>query len=109
MKTNEFGEELDANGYAPSIVQDVTDCYCFLCGRTQAPLNRHEIIHGTAYRTKSKNLGIWVTLCKKHHDDIHRGTYNDNKLRQQAQMAAQFTYGWSRAEWVRRFGKNYID
>ena len=28
--TNEYGAELDRNGYAPSIVQDDTDC-CYIC------------------------------------------------------------------------------
>lgn len=57
---NEYGETLDRNGYAPSIVQDIDGCY--FCARQDGKLDRHEIFHG-AYRQKSKALGLWVTLC----------------------------------------------
>ena len=39
---NEWGAELDRNGYAPSIVQADTS-KCFLCQRSGVKLDRHEI------------------------------------------------------------------
>jgi hypothetical protein len=51
---------LDRNGYAPSILQ--TEERCFLCGRTDRKLDRHEPFGGP-YRAKSKADGLWVLLC----------------------------------------------
>ena len=64
--TNEWGAELDRNGYAPSIVQADTS-KCFLCHRSGVKLDRHEIF-GNAMRNKSKRMGLWVSLC---HDPCH--------------------------------------
>jgi hypothetical protein len=58
---NEWGAELDRNGYAPSIVQADTS-KCFLCQRSGVKLDRHEIF-GNAMRSKSKRMGLWVSLC----------------------------------------------
>ena len=51
---NEWGAELDRNGYAPSIVQADTS-KCFLCHRSGVKLDRHEIF-GNAMRNKSKRM-----------------------------------------------------
>ena len=64
--TNEWGAELDRNGYAPSIVQADTS-KCFLCHRSCVKLDRHEIF-GNAMRNKSKRMGLWVSLC---HEPCH--------------------------------------
>lgn len=59
MPLNEYGEKLDSNGYAPSILHDKP--VCLICGRYGTA--RHEVYFGSAYRAKSKRLGLWVTLC----------------------------------------------
>lgn len=59
MAKNEYGEKLDSNGYAPSILHDKP--VCLICGRYGTA--RHEVYFGSAYRAKSKCLGLWVTLC----------------------------------------------
>lgn len=58
MPLNEYGEKLDSNGYAPSILHDKP--VCLICGRYGTA--RHEVYFGSAYRAKSKRLGLWVTL-----------------------------------------------
>ena len=58
---NEWCAELDRNGYAPSIVQADTS-KCFFCQRSGVKLDRHEIF-GNAMRSKSKRMGLWVSLC----------------------------------------------
>ena len=63
---NEWGADLDRNGYAPSIVQADTS-KCFLCQRSGVKLDRHEIF-GNAMRNKSKRMGLWVSLC---HEPCH--------------------------------------
>lgn len=103
---NEYGATLDRNGYAPSIVQDIKGCY--LCARQDGKLDRHEIFHG-AYRKKSKELGTWVTLCHDCHMTLHhKDARLDEILKQQGQREAMQRYGWTTAEFIERFGKNYL-
>lgn len=101
--------KLDSNGYAPSILQDGE--YCFLCGRTDRKLDRHEVFGG-AYRQKSKADGLWVLLC---HEDCHEGPYGAHGseavrkyLRFYAEGRALNTYGWTKREFIARYGKNYL-
>jgi hypothetical protein len=102
---------LDSNGYAPSIIQSDTSS-CYLCGRRDRKLDRHEPFGG-ALRQKSKRLGMWVVLC---HHPCHEGTTGahgifeiNRTLRAEAQRAAMQTYGWTTADFIREFGKNYLE
>ncbi len=114
MKQNEFGVTLDRNGYAPSILQAEADG-CFLCGRngTEDRLDRHEVFGG-AYRQRSKELGLWVELCHHAHHifgpaAVHNDRQTDLALKQEAQRVAMDVYGWDTAEFIARFGRNYLD
>lgn len=101
-----MNNELDKNGYAPSIVQDIEGCY--LCARQTGKLDRHEIFHG-AFREKSKAYGLWVTLCHECHMTLHQKNARlDALLKQQGQREAMQRYGWATAEFIEHFGKNYI-
>lgn len=98
----------DRNGYRPSILQ--TGNYCWLCGRTDRKLDRHEVFGG-AYRAKSKYDGLWLLLC---HDPCHIGKDGAHKnqrvnryLKAYAQGKAQEVYGWSTQEFIMRYGKNW--
>lgn len=107
--TNEHGVALDRNGYAPSILQK-EGCGCYLCGRRfGAKMDRHEPFGG-ANRSRSKGDGMWVLLC---HLGCHEGpgsVHDDpaaaRELRKDAQRAAMLRYGWSREEFIRRYGKS---
>lgn len=107
---NEFGERLDKHGYATSIMQsDLSKC--FLCGRTNTKLDFHEVF-GSSNRKKSKIYGLWVVLC---HDSCHLGTwgvhYNAEvmeQLHREGQIAAMTAYGWTKEEFIKRIGKNYL-
>lgn len=110
MRLNAFGQPLDCNGYAESIISDDYE-HCFLCGRCDRKLDRHEIFGG-AYRSKSKADGLWVMLC---HDTCHEGrcgVHGDaqkaRELRQFAQQEAMYHYGWSATEFIKRYGKSYL-
>ena len=123
--TNEFGIRLDGNGYAPSIMERNRTSTpggggmygsggsCWLCGRSfGAKLDRHEPWGGLANRTKSKELGLWVSLC---HWGCHEGpgsVHDDpalnRALRRRTQAQAMCVYGWDLDEWRRRFGKSEI-
>ena len=112
---NKYGVKLDLNGYAPSIVQSDADVACALCVANGCadPLNRHEIFGG-AYRAKSKALGLWVSLCHAQCHQLGRhAVHNDMEvnraLRQRGQRAAMQAYGWSTEDFIREFGKNYLE
>ena len=101
------------NGYAPSILQYEEDMgYCFVCGRCDRKLDRHEVFQG-AYRQKSKADGLWIMLC---HEDCHEGkngVHHNRELREKlssyAQRMAMGTYGWTLDEWRERYGKNWLE
>lgn len=109
---NEFGVLLSGAGYAPSIMERER-CGCALCGRRfGVKMDRHEPWGGLANRRKSKELGLWVSLC---HDGCHEGPGSvhaeptkNRELRRMAQAQAMCVYGWSLEEWRRRFGKSEL-
>lgn len=107
---------MDKSGYAPSVMQDtVFEPFCYLCGANGAldNLDRHEVFGGP-YREKSKRLGLWVLLC---HNDCHifgpLAAHNNAstalRLKQDAQRRAMEAYGWSTEDFIREFGKNYLE
>lgn len=113
---NEFGEKLDRNGYAPSIMQQDESC-CFLCkceaGYGFNELQRHEAFGG-ALREKSKRLGLWCWLhgntCHENGPQaVHQNAQSARYVKACAQRAAMDTYGWSVEDFIREFGRNYLD
>lgn len=108
MKYNDYGEPLDSAGYSTSILQSDTT-YCFLCGRRDRKLDRHEPFQG-AYRDKSKADGLWVALC---HTPCHEGrAHGERTIREYlcryTQEVAMEHYGWTTEEWIARYGKNWL-
>ena len=96
----------DRNGYNPSILQDDTT-RCFICGRTDGKLDRHEIF-GASNRRKSKRLGLWVVLCRNHHEDAHGNRAVMTALKKAGQIAAKKTYGWTNEDFIKEIGRNYL-
>lgn len=105
--TNEYSEEIDRNGYAPSLF-DTDECY--ICGRTSGKLDRHEIFHGAGRRERSKYYGCWCVLCHTCHMMLHNGKMPEaeKNLQQVCQRKAQIHYVWSADEFRNFFGKNYL-
>lgn len=96
--------------YNASIVQMITDNRCFICGRTDGKLDRHEIFHGEAYREKSKEYGLWVTLCHTCHMHLHQlDKKSDKRLKRLGQKRAMERYRWTTADFISHFGKNYLE
>lgn len=109
---NEYGAPLDRNGYAPSILQDDENA-CFICFGCAEKLDRHEVFGGPN-REKSKRLGLWVSLCHwTHHvfgrDSVHQNAQTNRAVKQFAQKAAMEKYGWTKDDFIREFGRNYLD
>lgn len=104
---NEYGETLDRNGYAPSILTNIGQCA--YCGRMDRALQRHEAFHG-ANREKSKNLGCWLLICDVCHDALHHHDATiDAEIKVYMQRKAMKHYGWSVDDFRQRFGKNYLE
>jgi len=102
MAVNEYGAPLDRNGYAASILQS-SPC-CFLCGSVEG-LQRHEPWNA-ANRQKSKEYGMWLILCWRCHERVHREPSEATALRKVAEATARADYGWTHEEFIRRFGKS---
>ena len=87
---------------------------CFLCGRNGAedPLERHHICGG-ANRKKSEEDGLWVWLCgdRCHRNgrlSAHKSAVTATLLHEIGQRAWEKEYG-SRAEFAKRYGKNFLE
>lgn len=82
---------------------------CFACGTT-LNLEMHHIIHGTANRSKSDDLGLTVWLCHKHHtgsnDAAHKNADFDLYLKKAAQDYYERNIG-TREQFIAEFGKSY--
>ena len=91
-----------------SIVQDVRDERCFLCGNRQG-LEFHHIMHGTANRRLSTKYGLTCFLCKTHHTGSY-GVHSNAELNRWLQKVAQtaFERQYNRPAWMKIFRKNYI-
>lgn len=89
---------------------------CYICGRpgTSAdPLDEHHVFFGP-YRKQSEKDGLKVYL---HHFSCHifgpKSVHANSKicraLQSEIQSVAMKIYGWSIKDFIRRYGKNYIE
>lgn len=113
---NEYGVQLDRNGYAPSIMP-IDGFKCYKCQQWK-PTERHEIFFGSGSkyngsRDKSKQYGLWVPLCADCHrnapDAVHNCAATRLRLEQDGQRHAMAYYHWTVSDFRRRFYKNYLD
>jgi len=88
---------------------------CFLCGRNGAddPLDKHHIFGG-AYRRKSEQYGLTVYLCharchEKGRHAVHRDGEVMRWMREYGQRKVMDEQGWTVEEFIREFGKNYMN
>ena len=85
---------------------------CFLCGRT-TNLDRHHIFSGP-FRKKSERYGLTVYLCHDTchifgPDAVHQSRETMLKIKQYGQRKAMQENGWSTEDFIREFGKNYLE
>lgn len=89
--------------------------HCWLCGRNGNvdPLDKHHIFGGPN-RKLSEKYGLVVYLC---HDRCHEnGVYAVHRCKETAdllhrcgQRKAMHDQGWTKEDFIRIFGKNYLD
>ena len=87
---------------------------CWLCGRngTAEPLDRHHIFGG-AYRKKSEKYGLTVCLCHGSchifgEKAAHGNAETMRRLREYGQRKAMREQGWTKEDFMREFGRNYL-
>ena len=83
--------------------------YCHFCGKT-INLEEHHIFFGTSNRKNSEKYGLKVNLCPVCHRDnvvgVHGSRQRDLILKRQAQE--HFEKEYTREEFMRIFGRNYL-
>ena len=84
---------------------------CFLCGKYGAT-ERHHVFPG-GLRKKSEKYGAVVDLCHWCHNEppngVHHNRARANLLKQRAQIMLMREQGWTKEDFIREFGKNYLD
>ncbi|MEW4411551.1 hypothetical protein [Clostridium sp. AN503] len=93
-----------------SIMEPTPAEECFLCGRC-GQLEEHHIFGGNPNRKLSEKYGLKVHLCCRCHRDNREGVHGNREkmdhLHWTGQQAFERTH--SRDDFIRIFGKNYLD
>lgn len=91
-----------------SIIDNSLQCYH--CGK-EYDLQRHHICKGLAYRWKAEEDGLWCYLCIDCHTFLHGkdGHELDVQYKQIAERTWLKHYRKTVKDWIRRYGKNYLD
>ena len=83
---------------------------CFICGLYCRTEEHH--IFGGASRTKSEKYGLKVDLCHDCHNEppngVHFNAVNNNRLKATGQKAAMLAYHWSKEDFIKEMGRNYL-
>lgn len=87
---------------------------CWLCGRNGSadPLDRHHIFGGWR-RKKSEKYNLVVYLCHRDchifgPDAVHQNAETMQRLHEYGQRKAMKENRWSKEDFIREFGKNYL-
>lgn len=86
--------------------------HCFICGATvlNGGTHKHHLFPGKN-RQISEEDGMWVYLCPWHHILGNHSVHNDPGVMQKLQRMGQAKYEetHTREEFIKRYGKSYID
>ena len=80
---------------------------CYFC-LSQRNLEKHHCLHGTANRKLADEDGLFVWLCRNCHMRLHDKGIGDKGLQIVAEKAWMQHYGKTEADFIKRYGKNYI-
>lgn len=85
-----------------SIISGEKECY--VC---RSPyVEKHHIYKGHKCRQIADDNGLWVWLCRKHHEKAHNDKESNYELMRLGQM--KFELDHTRDEFMSLFGKNYL-
>ena len=90
-------------------IMDTQKGVCYICGKYCLTHKHH--IYGGANRRNSEALGLYVHLCPDCHNmgpnSVHTNILMARWLQEEGQWKYEETH--SREEFMRVFGRNYID
>lgn len=76
-------------------------------------LERHHVFQGSGNRALCEEYGLTVYLNHYMHNEPPDGVHHDEKhrlmLQRYAQRKAMAHYGWTEQDFMKLFGKNYLD
>lgn len=87
--------------------------HCFICGRNARAdyfgLDEHHCFGG-ANRKKSETYGLKIYIChdKCHLNGVHKNAELDRAVKRVAPKVAMRKYKWSKEDFIKIFGKNYL-
>ena len=85
-----------------SLIQDEKEC--FICGSPY--VEKHHIYKGHKCRQIADKEGMWVWLCREHHDLIHQDRKLDLAFMRLGQELFEETH--TRTEFREKFNKSYL-
>ena len=99
-----------------SIICNIRECY--ICG-SQYNVEKHHCIKGTANRRLAEYDGLWVYLCRRHHEKLHSkdGHEMDMAFKRLAEWNWMAIRGYitdnaqteeGTTAWIERYGKNFL-
>ena len=77
---------------------------CFMCNNTN--VEKHHIYKGHKCRQIADKEGMWVWLCRKHHEQMHKNRELDLELMKLGQEKYEQTH--TRADFIEKFNKSYL-
>ena len=86
--------------------------YCYICkkfGICAIGTDVHHMIFGQANRKLADEDGLTVHLCHSHHMALHQKGYFKEDLQQLAELTWLEYYSKTVDDWIKRYGKNYLD
>ena len=91
---------------------------CFICGRNAHAdyfgLEEHHCYEGVGRRKLSEKYGLKIYICgarchREGPESVHRNSKVDRAVKAAVQKRAMKYYGWSIGDFIKIFGRNYID
>lgn len=79
---------------------------CYICKR-YGPCDVHHVLSGP-FRAKADKLGLTIPVCRTCHSAIHATPERYRYLKAEAQEKAMRDQGWTVAEFIAEFGRNYF-
>ena len=93
-----------------SIIQ--SEKVCYITGE-EYNLQEHHVFNGIVNRKLSEKYGLKIWLRADWHNmekySVHMDARLDRKIKAEVQQIAMDHYGWSVEDFIRIFGKNYIN